>query len=130
MDVIVRTVIKGLLPFILLFGVAVMFHGHLTPGGSFPGGAIVASGFALAALAFGLDEAEGKMDEKKVHLLEAAAALVVAFVIINEAFVRGYSGVFGVFGVWSSVDVMVLNVAGGVMVLGALTLAVFLLLRE
>jgi multicomponent Na+:H+ antiporter subunit B len=130
MDVIIRTVIKGIAPFIILMGVAIMFHGHLTPGGSFPGGAMVASGFAIIAVAFGADEAEGKISEKAVHMLEGLAILVVAYVILFETFVRSYSGLFGLFGLWSSVEVMALNVAGGIMVLGALTLVVLLLLKE
>ena len=35
---------------IALFGVYVITHGHLSPGGGFPGGAIVASGFLLVLL--------------------------------------------------------------------------------
>lgn len=130
MDVIIRTVIKGIAPFVILLGVAIMFHGHLTPGGSFPGGAMVASGFALIAIAFSADEAEGMISERAIHILEAMAVLVVAYVIIFETFVRSYSGLFGLFGLWSSVEVVALNVAGGVMVLGALTLVVILLLME
>ncbi|MCX6817891.1 MAG: hypothetical protein NTU57_03460 [Candidatus Aenigmarchaeota archaeon] len=130
MDVIIRTVIKGIAPFVILLGVAIMFHGHLTPGGSFPGGAMVASGFALIAVAFSADEAEGKISERAIHILEGLAVLVVAYVIIFETFVRSYSGLFGLFGLWSSVEIVTLNVAGGFMVMGALTLVVILLLRE
>jgi multicomponent Na+:H+ antiporter subunit B len=130
MDVIVRTVVKGILPFILLLGIAIMFHGHLTPGGSFPGGAVVASAFALVAVTIGIDEAESKMGEKTVHALEAVAVIVVALVIIYEAFIRQYAGLAGMFGLWNSPTVLTLNVVGGVMVMGTLTLVVFLVLRE
>ncbi len=49
-SVIVRTGSKFLFPFILLFGVYIFIHGHLTPGGGFPGGAVIASGFLLLLL--------------------------------------------------------------------------------
>jgi multicomponent Na+:H+ antiporter subunit B len=39
-----------LLPLILLFGVYVFINGHLTPGGGFQGGAILASGMLLLLL--------------------------------------------------------------------------------
>ena len=40
-----------LVPMILLFGAYVFINGHLTPGGGFQGGAILASGAVLALLA-------------------------------------------------------------------------------
>jgi len=51
-SLILRTGTRLLFPFILLFGVYVFLHGHLTPGGGFQGGAIIASGFLLMYLAF------------------------------------------------------------------------------
>jgi multicomponent Na+:H+ antiporter subunit B len=41
---------KLLFPLIMLFGAYVFIHGHLTPGGGFQGGAIVASAFLLVYL--------------------------------------------------------------------------------
>ena len=40
-----------LIPLIMLFGAYVFMNGHLTPGGGFQGGAIIASGVALSILA-------------------------------------------------------------------------------
>ena len=39
-----------LFPLILLFGAYIFIHGHLTPGGGFQGGAIIASAFLLVYL--------------------------------------------------------------------------------
>lgn len=36
-----------LFPLILMFGAYIFIHGHLTPGGGFQGGVVIASGFAL-----------------------------------------------------------------------------------
>jgi len=49
---IVETATELLLPMIILFGVYVFLNGHLSPGGGFQGGAIIASGtmFLLLAL--------------------------------------------------------------------------------
>jgi multicomponent Na+:H+ antiporter subunit B len=39
-----------LLPIIILFGVYIFVHGHLTPGGGFQGGVVIASGILLMML--------------------------------------------------------------------------------
>jgi multicomponent Na+:H+ antiporter subunit B len=36
-----------LFPLIMMFGAYIFIHGHLTPGGGFQGGVVIASGFAL-----------------------------------------------------------------------------------
>lgn len=43
---------KILFPAIILLGIYVFVHGHLTPGGGFQGGTIVATGFLLMLLAY------------------------------------------------------------------------------
>ena len=54
---VIRVVTKLLIPFILLFGLYVQFHGDFGPGGGFQAGVIFASAFILYALVFGLDNA-------------------------------------------------------------------------
>jgi len=49
---IVRSGSKLLFPAIILLGVYIFIHGHLTPGGGFQGGTIVATGFLLMLLAY------------------------------------------------------------------------------
>lgn len=41
-----------LAPLIILLGIYVFLHGHLTPGGGFPGGVVIASAFLLLLLAY------------------------------------------------------------------------------
>lgn len=48
---LIRTGASILLPLILLFGVFIFVHGHLTPGGGFQGGVVIASGVLLSMLA-------------------------------------------------------------------------------
>ena len=50
---ILRVVAKMSIPFILLFGLYVITHGELGPGGGFQGGVVVACAFILFALIFG-----------------------------------------------------------------------------
>lgn len=54
---ILRVVAKLLIPFILLFGLYVQFHGDFGPGGGFQAGVIFASAFVLYALIYGVEKA-------------------------------------------------------------------------
>ncbi len=49
---LLRTGAKILFPLILLLGIYVFVHGHLTPGGGFQGGAIIATGFLLMLITY------------------------------------------------------------------------------
>ncbi len=59
MSKIVRTGASILYPFIVIFGLYVIMHGHLTPGGGFQGGAVIATGAALLLVAFSAGEISG-----------------------------------------------------------------------
>ncbi len=59
--IILRTVSRIAFPFIALFGWYVALHGHLTPGGGFPAGAIVASAFLLIYLVKSPDNGKKKL---------------------------------------------------------------------
>ncbi len=50
-DVIIKVVCRSLVPFIQLFGLYVVMHGHSSPGGGFQGGVILAASFVLLVLA-------------------------------------------------------------------------------
>ena len=56
MSKIVRTTADLLFPFIMVFGFYVVLHGHLTPGGGFQGGAVIATGFVLLIVAHKIDD--------------------------------------------------------------------------
>lgn len=49
---VVRTGARVLFPTIVLLGIYVFIHGHLTPGGGFQGGTIVATGFLLMLISY------------------------------------------------------------------------------
>mgnify|MGYP000491030853 CR=1 FL=1 len=44
-DLVLRLLARLLIPFILLFGLYVQFHGDFGPGGGFQAGVIIAAGF-------------------------------------------------------------------------------------
>jgi multicomponent Na+:H+ antiporter subunit B len=53
MSVIVQVITRLLAGMLFLYGVYVVLHGHLTPGGGFAGGVLVAAAFILMSLAVG-----------------------------------------------------------------------------
>ena len=59
-SLIVRTGSRMLFPFIVLLGGYIFLHGHLTPGGGFQGGAVIASGYLLLYLAWPEQPSGGK----------------------------------------------------------------------
>ncbi len=55
-SIIVKTICRLLVPFIQVFGLYVIVHGHSSPGGGFQGGVILGSSFILLAIAYGIEE--------------------------------------------------------------------------
>jgi multicomponent Na+:H+ antiporter subunit B len=76
-SVIVATGSRLLFPLILLFGIYIFLHGHLTPGGGFQGGAVIASGFLRLYLA----RPDQTMNRGKLGLGESLGGLV--FVVLG-----------------------------------------------
>jgi multicomponent Na+:H+ antiporter subunit B len=57
-DRIVALSARLVVPFIQLFALYVIFHGHYSPGGGFQGGAMLAASFLLIRLSVGTDAAQ------------------------------------------------------------------------
>jgi multicomponent Na+:H+ antiporter subunit B len=78
MSKIVKTISSIIFPFITIYGLYVIAHGHLTPGGGFQGGAVVASGLAMLLVAYGSVWTMGKLKEKHLSInqtLESVGAI-------------------------------------------------------
>ena len=80
MSKIVKTMASIIFPFILIYGLYIIAHGHLTPGGGFQGGAVVASGLAMIIVSFGSVWTLGKIKEKNLSLLESLGA--ICFIVL------------------------------------------------
>lgn len=77
------------MPFIQLYGCFVILHGHLSPGGGFPGGAILGASLILYTLAFGLEKGRRKMPEAYSKKVESGAILVYVALGISGVAVGG-----------------------------------------
>ncbi len=75
MSKIVKTISNISFPLVLIYGLYIIAHGHLTPGGGFQGGAVVASGCAMILVAYGSIWTMGKIKEKHLSILESLGAI-------------------------------------------------------
>ena len=88
-DQIINIVGRVLIPFIVIYGLYIIFYGDVSPGGGFAGGVVVAAGFILFRIAFADSPEVEKMPwfkhvayylEKKQFWLYAVTG-VISFVI-------------------------------------------------
>ena len=80
MSKIVKTIAGAAFPFAMIYGLYIIAHGHITPGGGFQGGAVVASALAMILVAFGSIWTMGKIKEKQLSLFESLGA--ISFILL------------------------------------------------
>jgi len=135
MSKIVRTISNILILFIFIYGLYIIMHGHLTPGGGFQGGAVVASGVALLIVAFGSQSIHKSLREHHLSILESSGALVfigLAFGGIATVFFYNFLVGSSIFGripptgpnpgdIWTGGVIPFMNLAVGLKVLAGLS---------
>ena len=93
MSKIVRTQSGFLYPFILIFGLYIVIHGHITPGGGFQGGAVIATGFALVVVAYEYKKVRKWISANGLSLAEVTgllAFIITAYVGLSSTFFRNW----------------------------------------
>jgi len=83
MTIIVKTISSWVKVLIFLFGIYIVLFGHLTPGGGFAGGVILASSYVLLMLAFGREFVEKDLPLVIVSKLDCLGALLFALIAIS-----------------------------------------------
>lgn len=73
---VIRIVVKMLIPFIFLFALYVQFHGDFGPGGGFQAGVIFATAIILYAMLFGLSMARKVINQTFIQLIAAMGVLL------------------------------------------------------
>jgi len=74
---ILNTASQVLVPIMMLFGIYVFINGHLSPGGGFQGGAIIASGLVLMFVA----QPKKEIGHRMINIIESISG--VSFVLIG-----------------------------------------------
>jgi len=75
-DIIIRTVARVFMPFIQIYALYVIMHGHHSPGGGFQGGVILGASFILYLITHGLEDTKERMSELKAGLFSSFGLLI------------------------------------------------------
>ncbi|MGC9322078.1 MAG: Na(+)/H(+) antiporter subunit B [Kosmotogaceae bacterium] len=81
---VVKTASRVIAPLLMVLGIYIFVHGHLTPGGGFPGGAIIAAGFLLLVV---VDDE--KRASKGLKILEGTMGLLYVLIGITGLLISG-----------------------------------------
>jgi len=126
---------------IIIFGLYVILHGHLTPGGGFPGGAIIATLLALFLVAFGSYTVKSSHKEllSSLESLALVSFILLAFFGLGSTFFHNFlantANIFGKsisYGVNNGYlptggTIPLMNIAVGFEVFAALSLVVLIM---
>ena len=126
---------RKLAPFVILFGFYLVSYGHLTPGGGFQGGVVIASGVILLLL--------GQESQSRVGLVNtrlfgiAETAMLLLFILIGGlgiVFGRAFLQILGPIGDGGRLQdagfILVLNVIIGMKVGAGVTVIAYRLFMD
>jgi len=122
---IIRVAVRLMVPFIQLFGLYVIVHGHYSPGGGFQGGVVLGASFILLALAFDLKTSMRHFSESMNAILGNVGALIYTGTAVLCALIGGlfldYSALVKILPIdpieWRSLGIFVVEVGVGLAVM-------------
>jgi len=120
-SIIVKTLCRLLVPFIQMFGLYVIMHGHSSPGGGFQGGVILASSFILLAIGFGLETVKQRFSIAAVTVFTSTGVLLYAVTGIVCLLLGANYLDYGILPVANprSIGMLVIEVSVGITVMAA-----------
>ena len=75
---------------LICLGIMTILGGHITPGGGFQGGAMIASGIILSILIYGLGQSPLELSHTYIEVLESVGALGFIIFGLIGLFVGGF----------------------------------------
>jgi len=132
MTLIVKTVTRVTVWLIVLYGIYLILHGHLTPGGGFGGGVILALAFLNIMLAYGRETTQKWLNIKFLEDIEAVSATLFLFmgllgIALGGHFLINFLPKGSPHSLLSAGNIPILNVLIGVKVAMSLFLVVWVL---
>lgn len=85
---ILKQVTVALIPFVQVFGIYIIFHGHLSPGGGFAGGTVLGVSLILYRMVLGKAVAQK-------HLRSQALLTLIVVGVMVYGIMKGYSFISG-----------------------------------
>ncbi|QCC52804.1 Na(+)/H(+) antiporter subunit B [Halapricum salinum] len=86
---VIMTTVRVVAPFVLTFGLFIMFHGADTPGGGFQGGVVAGAVVMMLAFAYGIDATRDWVDARLIALLGALGVLTFVAVGLGSIALGG-----------------------------------------
>ncbi len=132
MSIIVKTVTRISVWLIILYGIYIIVHGHLTPGGGFGGGVVIALAFLNVMLAYGKEFTEKWLNFQLLHDIESSSVTVflvvgILGISLGGAFLANFLSKGDLFELYSAGVIPVFNILIGIKVGISLFLVVWLL---
>ena len=75
---------------LICLGIMTILGGHITPGGGFQGGAMIASGIILSVLVYGLGNSPLELSHTYIEVLESVGALGFVIFGLIGLFIGGF----------------------------------------
>jgi len=132
-DLVIRTTCRMIIPFIQVFALYVIAHGHHSPGGGFQGGVILGASFVLFAIGFNLRSAINQMGEKVTAFLCALGVFIYAFTgilcVVFKSNYLDYSALAVLFGTdpvtARSYGILIVEIGVGIAVMAVMVVLYF-----
>jgi multicomponent Na+:H+ antiporter subunit B len=132
MDVLIKTISRIMFPFILLLGAYISLTGHLTPGGGFPAGAIIATAIAMMVLVYSEGDVEHRLTQRELVDIKSVSGiiLVVMTISLGVNLRNEILSTQSLFELWSGGSTILLNITGMFMVITALVTVIYAIVKE
>jgi len=135
MSPIVKTVTRWVKVFIFIFGMYITLTGHLTPGGGFAGGVIIAALYILLTLAFGKTASLKRFPKGLASVLDSVgASLFLLIGLLAFAFGSNFFANYLIqhfpgqsFNLLSAGTIPISNIAIGIKVASSLFIVFFIM---
>ena len=83
MTIIVKKVAQIISGIIFLYGIYIIMHGHITPGGGFTGGVIIAGAFIFLIVVYG--DTIQKLKNKREFAIVLGGVAILAFIFFTAS---------------------------------------------
>ena len=132
MDVLIKTVARIMFPFMLLLGAYIALSGHLSPGGGFPSGAIIATAIAMMVLVYSEGDVEHRLTQRELVDIKSVSGIILVIMTVSLG-VNLRNEILSTqtpFAIWSGGSTILLNVTGMFMVITALVTVIYAIVKE
>jgi len=115
-DLILSQCCKLIVPFVLVFGVCILFNGHISPGGGFSGGSVLGASLILFAVAYGAKSVSRFFSKTVFNIVRISGLMIYA--IMFGVYI--YQGANGIESELAHYIVLVIDLAVGLVVMSTM----------